>query len=238
MFAERSVADSALQACCSVVDGLLPEILAGRRRGLSFKEDNSPVTNADVALQEALANCLQETLSNRVAIVGEEGHAADLSFSDLANGDWLAVIDPIDGTENFSAGLPLWGVSLSLWRLGEHVSSLLYLPELGWAMKTGDVVEQHESRIAGFSSSITSELLSKIEPGSESRIAGCAVFNLFCVITGRFSSFANPKGAYSWDLLAGLQLALENNCYVEVDGRPYNGEYLGPSRKYRVYIRK
>ncbi|GFZ97801.1 hypothetical protein [Nesterenkonia alkaliphila] len=56
------------------------------------------------------------------------------------------------------------------------------------------------------------------------------------MITGRVRRFVNPVGAYSWDLLAGLQLALEHGCTVTIDDAPYTGEYLHPGVKYRVDI--
>ena len=66
---------------------------------------------------------------------------------------------------------------------------------------------------------------------------GCAVYNLYNVIRGSFARFTNPRGAHAWDLLPGLMLALEHKCDVEVEGKPYHGEFLEPGRKYRVDIR-
>ena len=37
---------------------------------------------------------------------------------------WIAVLDPIDGTENFCSGLKEWGVSLSIWQGARHAGSL------------------------------------------------------------------------------------------------------------------
>lgn len=40
------------------------------------------------------------------------------------------VIDPIDGTINFAAGLPLWGIQIAAVENAETVASVIYLPEL------------------------------------------------------------------------------------------------------------
>lgn len=40
------------------------------------------------------------------------------------------VIDPIDGTINFAAGLPLWGIQVAAIENGEVVSSVIYLPKM------------------------------------------------------------------------------------------------------------
>jgi myo-inositol-1(or 4)-monophosphatase len=43
---------------------------------------------------------------------------------------WL--VDPIDGTVNFSHGLPLWSVCISLERRGRAVAGVVRAPALGW----------------------------------------------------------------------------------------------------------
>ena len=40
------------------------------------------------------------------------------------------VIDPIDGTINFAAGLPLWGIQIAALANAEIVASVIYLPKL------------------------------------------------------------------------------------------------------------
>ena len=102
---------------------------------------------------------------------------------------------------------------------------------------TGDTLFPIKSRIQGFSSSMCDEILKDMSSNKESRLMGCAVYNLYNVIRGSFARFTNPLGAYSWDLLPGLMLALEHNCDIQVEGKPYNGEFLEPGKKYRVDIR-
>jgi myo-inositol-1(or 4)-monophosphatase len=148
----------------------------------------------------------------------------------------LLIIDPIDGTENFISGIPIWGVALSYWENRQHVSSMIYLPELNKYIITGEKLVYNQSRINGFSSSINRELLTLIEPSKESRIFGCSVFNFYNVITKSFKSFENPKGAYIWDLSAGLNLALEHGCKVTVEGKEYHGEFLDPNKRHRFKV--
>jgi hypothetical protein len=59
---------------------------------------------------------------------------------------------------------------------------------------------------------------------------------MFNVITGSFSSYENFKGARIWDILPGLNLALEHKLSVTVEGRKYQGEFLNPLEKYRFKI--
>lgn len=77
------------------------------------KEDGSLVTDADFAVQERIARALRENWPD-VAFLGEEmsdvRHQALLSArSDRA----LWVLDPLDGTINFSSGVPAFCVSLA-----------------------------------------------------------------------------------------------------------------------------
>lgn len=209
---------------------LLPE-LQQRRYDITWKPDGSPVTTADVFLEQQLRAMLSSALPG-LTFIGEESWTEAQS---LGTG-WVAVLDPIDGTENFCSGLKEWGVSLSIWRGREHQASLLMMPELNEAMSTGSIPFVPRSRIVGFSSSFSPAIGEGLAQAPEGRIMGCAVYNLFNVIRGAFSRFVNPKGAYSWDLLAGVALAHEAGCKVEIDGRDYDGSFLEPGRRYRVDI--
>jgi myo-inositol-1(or 4)-monophosphatase len=173
-------------------------------------------------------------------MIGEESFGENSLGGEGACGPrsgWIAVLDPIDGTENFCSGLKEWGVSLSLWNGSDHAGSLLMLPELGDFMATGVPIERVRSRITGYSSSIHPTIVSEILQGGEARIFGCAVYNMFNVTRGALARFVNPKGARSWDLLAGLMLAREHGCEILVDGQAYDGAFLEPDRRYRVDIR-
>jgi len=209
----------------------MPSIIAFRRE-VSWKPDGSPVTKADILVEEKIESLLRRCLGE-LTFHGEE------SFTQTGTGSsgWVAVLDPIDGTENFCSGSKIWGVSLSVWNDGLHLGSMLMLPELGEKLLTGDSVEHFSSRITGLSSSISEDLVHELANAGEARISGCAVYNLMNVIKGTYARFANPVGAYSWDLLAGVSLALEHGCEVEIDGQSYSGSYLEPGRKYRVDIR-
>lgn len=221
-----------LLSVCDLIEGQLEDLLSQRFR-VAWKRDGSPVTDADLAIESAIHNHLRERLGE-IEFVGEESHRAQPAVPT----GWRAVVDPIDGTENFCSGLKIWGTSVSLWYDAHHVGSMLYAPELGERLMTGDTVTPIQSRITGFSSSLSDDLASQLVSAGEARMLGCAVYNLMNVIRGSFQRFVNPVGAYSWDLLAGVQLALEQGCNVEVDGKPYGGEYLEPGRRYRVDIRR
>ena len=146
------------------------------------------------------------------------------------------VVDPIDGTENFTSGFVEWGVSIAHYRNGAHFESLLFCPERNLFIQTGDTIKRHQSRVRGLSSSLVMEDLINATQGYEYRILGCCVYNMMCVLRGSFCSFENPKGANSWDILAGLNLALEHGLKVTVNDEEYHGEYLPHTQKYRFKV--
>ncbi|KQS57256.1 hypothetical protein ASG17_00510 [Brevundimonas sp. Leaf363] len=223
---------------------LVPRLQA-LRYDVTWKPDGSPVTQADILMETELGDFLKSRLPG-VRVIGEETFQ---DADDQSPEGWIAVVDPIDGTENFCSGLPEWGVALTLWKDGAHAGSLLQLPEMGRHLMTGDTPPLLRSRIVGVSSTLKNETLGVLDtliadgkaaqPPSdpEARILGCAVYNLYNVARGALARFVNPRGAYSWDLLAGVMLALENRCDVEIDGKPYDGHYLQAGRRHRVDIR-
>ncbi len=80
------------------------------------KGDGSLVTEADLAAQRALAAALARV--EPVALLGEEMEEAEQQRVWEAGGRFWCV-DPLDGTANFSAGVPYFAVSVALMQ-GEH----------------------------------------------------------------------------------------------------------------------
>jgi fructose-1,6-bisphosphatase/inositol monophosphatase family enzyme len=56
------------------------------------------------------------------------------------------------------------------------------------------------------------------------------------VVRGAYATFENPKGAKVWDIIAGLNLALEHGHTVTVDGQLYRGELLDPAGRYKFRV--
>ena len=216
----------------ALVEAAMPEVEAARY-DITIKPDGSPVTAADRLLELRIRDFLAARLPG-LAFAGEETFEAGQT---VPRTGFFAILDPIDGTENFCSGLKEWGVSLTLWHDGVHLGSMLLLPELDACLMTGDRLDYVPSRIRGFSSSMCPEILDGMAQTQESRLMGCSVYNMYNVIRGSFTRFTNPRGAYAWDLLPGLMLALEHGCAVEVEGQPYDGYVLEPGQRYRVDIR-
>lgn len=209
----------------------LEEIISKRSQRES-KDDGSYVTQGDLLVQNIIRQHMENMLADPLMVSEEMNNASTTPGADA----FVIVVDPIDGTENFTSGLAEWGVSASCYHSGIHLASLIGCPEIGHWLMTGDNITRHESRIRGLSSSLTIEEIQESTRGYEYRISGCCVYNMLSVIRGSFLSFENPRGVWSWDILGGLNLALEHGLNVELENKPYAGQYLTPDRRYRFKI--
>ena len=86
------------------------------------------VTVADEAAEALIAQGLSRLFPDAL-IVGEEATARDPALlQQLAEADFAIVVDPIDGTSNYAAGVPLFGVMAAVIRDGEVVASVIHDP--------------------------------------------------------------------------------------------------------------
>ncbi|MFC1975257.1 inositol monophosphatase family protein [Chloroflexota bacterium] len=97
------------------------------------KDDYSPVTEADHAVEEFLINKIRQTYAT-------QGHTiiAEESGGEWQNSEFVWAIDPIDGTRVFIDGLPLWCISIGLLRNGEAYRGVVYLPVINEMYYTDD----------------------------------------------------------------------------------------------------
>ncbi|MCW8841337.1 MAG: inositol monophosphatase [Gammaproteobacteria bacterium] len=94
-----------------------------------FKTDGSIVTEADSAMQQRIAAELAGYWPE-ISLLGEE-MPEDRQQSLLARkegGDGLWLLDPLDGTGNFAAGIPYFSVSLALVRRSRIELGIIYDP--------------------------------------------------------------------------------------------------------------
>lgn len=86
------------------------------------------VTIADEAAEHIIAAGLRKHFPGCL-VVGEEAASADPAImAGLADADLSFVVDPIDGTSNYAAGIPLFGVMAAAIMRGEVVASAILDP--------------------------------------------------------------------------------------------------------------
>ena len=146
---------------------------------IATKPDNTPVTDADRAVETAIRKALA-THRTSDGLVGEE------FGSDKGSSGRYWVIDPIDGTKNFMRGVPTWATLIALVQVDasgneEVVVGIASAPALArrWAAAKG-----HGATVrfnGGVSDFVDSELEGEFVPGgivNEKRISVSKVSTL------------------------------------------------------------
>jgi histidinol-phosphatase len=123
---------------------------------IETKPDLTPVTDADQTVERALRERIAGSRPGEGVFGEEEG-------GDQAGIRWI--IDPIDGTKNFSRGVPVWASLIALEREDEVVCGVISAPALGhrwWASRAEGALRDGErmrvsavSRLADASVSLT-----------------------------------------------------------------------------------
>lgn len=194
------------------------------------------VTDADVAVELLIKAILRAEFPDH-AILSEETS----SDTDPATG-WVWVIDPIDGTKNYSMGVPFWCVNIALCRDAEPVLGITYdavhnegfwavAGEGAWcdgkrlaASRSPDVQSSVLGIDLGYDDALGGgqiELMSRIFPRVQTiRILGSAALAFAYAACGRLDLFTHMNVA-PWDVAAGILLVREaGGVASDRDGGP------------------
>ncbi|MDE2271495.1 MAG: inositol-phosphate phosphatase [Xanthomonadaceae bacterium] len=120
----------ALEAARTAGDGILRHFEQGV--AVEIKPDATPVTVADREAEVAIRAILQRHFPGH-AILGEE-HGRE------GDGEYLWLVDPLDGTKSFVRGTPFFSVQIALMHAGELVLGVSHAPLYGetmWARRGG-----------------------------------------------------------------------------------------------------
>lgn len=225
----RQVAREAAELLRGVVD--VGEI----RTKSSFKD---LVTEWDTRSDDLIARRLDE-LSPGVPRLAEESGASGDAGAGLR---W--VIDPIDGTVNFSHGIPFWSVCISLERDGEPIAGVVHAPAIGreyWASAGGGAFCNGDRLQVSATADLRQAVLATGFPYDRAsaqwanfrewehmqrragacRRFGCASLDLAMVASGWFDGYWEARLA-AWDLSAGALLIREAGGRVtSLTGGPF-----------------
>lgn len=205
------------------------------------------VTEADEAAERVIEAGLAKLLPGCV-VIGEEGTAADPALLDrLAGADCAVVVDPVDGTANFAAGVPLFGCMAALFLRGECVAGWIHDPlgdDTAIALRgEGAWVEDAEGRshgaLAVAAPAPVSDMVGAVSwgwmpeplrarvPARLPRLA--ATVNFRCVAheyrlaAGGHAHLLVYNKLMPWDHAPGWLLHAEAGGYAaQFDGRPYD----------------
>jgi myo-inositol-1(or 4)-monophosphatase len=194
---------------------------AQHQQGLevALKEDHSIVTEADLAADRKISDLLKESFPGDV-ILSEELHPG-LEGDDRLDAPAVWVVDPVDGSTNFSLGLHYWGVLISRLVNGWPELAVYYFPaveELYWAQRgQGAYLNGNAIHVQGpesgrplsfFTCCSRTHRLYEVSIPYKTRILGSTAYSLCCLARGLalIDFEARPK---IWDIAGGWLLISE-----------------------------
>lgn len=192
---------------------------------VEFKEkgQQSPVTEADRRSEDALRTALSKTFPEH-GIIGEE---AEDAINPTADYVWF--LDPLDGTTNFTAGLPAFAISMGLCFRGVPVLGVISVP---WEGPQGTLFRAHQGGGAFCNDVPMQVAAAEVPAGTQltsmpfwalwqyrvqrrsrilrvnGRAAGSIAYELAYAARGTFQ-WSIISGARLWDMVAGAVLIQE-----------------------------
>lgn len=102
----------------------------GSLKNMSLKEDNSLITETDLAVSTMMQEEFSDLFKTDKHILIDEESVTTLGDipKNAFKHEYLWVLDPIDGTAPYGAGLPFFGVSLGLIKNKQLYMGAIYLP--------------------------------------------------------------------------------------------------------------
>jgi myo-inositol-1(or 4)-monophosphatase len=219
----------------AAVEELLPRFAVVTRE---IKGDGSIVTVADRAIQDRLETELKRHWPE-FGLLGEEMNEAEQAAHLAEPGKGLWIVDPLDGTSNFAAGIPFYSVSVALMVDGKVVLGVVYDPSRdecfsavreGFACLNGQPLKglaapaslQRCIATVDFKRLPTSLVLRLMHspPYSSQRSFGSVALDWCWAAAGRFHIYLHGRQKI-WDYAAGHLIMEEmNGLSCGLDGEP------------------
>src|SRR4029077_15496741 len=136
MMSYRAEYGALLEELAEEADGIAMKFFRTDEMRVERKGDGTAVTQADRGVEE-MARAKVAASGLALDVLGEEMSGSEENRPRSGKGARL-IIDPIDGTEEFSRGIPTFGTLLAIERDGEIVAGMASAPGLAsrwWAYR-------------------------------------------------------------------------------------------------------
>jgi len=196
----------------------------GKIKRISFKGDINLVTDVDSTCEDIIVNRIQKNFPSH-SILAEESHRK------ISPAEYRWIIDPLDGTTNYSRNLPIYSVSIALEHLGRPIVGVVYDPERDELFKaeigkgaylnkkrirtSKTRLMKHAFLVTGFAYNIRLAKRDNMEyfktfvkKALAVRRLGSAALDLSYVACGRFDGFWEMN-LQPWDCAAGVLIVKE-----------------------------
>jgi myo-inositol-1(or 4)-monophosphatase len=208
----------------------------GKSRG-DVKFDEKLVTEAELAIRESMIEMVRASYPSHHFFSEGLGDPADMREH---GGGFVWINDPLDGTANFQAGIPIWGLSMAFFHNYWPVFGIFSMPVTGEAYTafSGKEAYKNNRKIkvrCGFDPNNESLLFTysrfhtdlKSDFPGKIRNLGSAQAHITYVAGGAADAVV-LKNTYIWDLAASNIILESAGGEVRyLDGRPFIlGEHL------------
>lgn len=208
----------------------------GRAKIVKEKTKNNYVTDADIKSEKIITSLIEKNFSNHEILAEESGKTKKKS-------DYLWLIDPLDGTHNYAASIPIYAVSVALYYKNRPIIGVINLPHQNEIYEAeagkGAYLNKKIIRVSRINSLkdafILPETNFRVKKSEKFRILkitlnqtkrvrlfGAIVFQLAYVAAGRVEGVIGQTG-YPWDYAAGALIVQEaGGKSTNLKGEKYN----------------
>lgn len=213
--------------------------LQGELGDVKYKSAKDVVTIADVGSEKLIVEGI------RKAFPSHSIRTEEMGVVEGSDPDYRWIIDPVDGTVNFSRGIPLWGISIALHYKGKPLVAVINLPKLGefFTATLGGGTFMNGKRVCvskesnplhaivsngDFNVGVATEINARnsknfareAEAFERVKCLGSAVVESCFVACGRIDGFVMTM-SYPWDIAAGALMVTEaGGMATHIDGSP------------------
>ncbi|MCX6018173.1 MAG: inositol monophosphatase [Chloroflexi bacterium] len=217
----QALPEGALEFARALVHDVAQELKSSRGvRQATAKADGSLVTQFDLKADQRLCDALAAHFPGHT-VLSEERRSI------YGGEEWAWMIDPIDGTTNFTWGFPCWGVLVALLRFGQPMLGILDFPETAeqyWASLGGGAFRNGEALHCDsdaaevlptqlFSLCSRSVKAGLTQFGAKLRVSGSCGYDLALLAAGAIVG-TQQMHVYPWDIAAGWVLAAEAGAVI------------------------
>jgi len=205
---------------------------------ITLKDDQSPVTAADIAANDYIVRELQK-LTPTIPIVAEE-HSAEMN-NKLANSPLFWLVDPLDGTKSFIKRKGEFTVNIALIDHHIPVMGVVYVPVTevlyygesthAWKQEAGQAAKVIHVAVPGDDGAIVIASLSHRTPETDDYIERIKVKSLisasssvkFCLLAeGAAHVYPRFGRTMEWDTAAGHAVLIgAGGCVTNIDDTPF-----------------
>jgi len=194
-----------------------------KKNFLKTKKDSSMLTKNDLVIQKKIINLIKKFFPEINQFICEENFSLK-NFKKINFEKPFAIIDPIDGTENFFADNKMFGTLISINSNLKKID-LIYLPKSRKMITRRNILKVFKKpRKNNKISLLSTKCLGKNYRGSQYRMYGSSAYSFYKFIIGEANEYIYCEGAKIWDCFTGLRLSSLISCKVEIKNKHWMTE--------------